>query len=142
MFEAPKLRLSWRRISMSSPTRLAHICRYCNYRARDPYLHFNASISFPGVSKHLRIRCVCCLTTTNASSSSRAWSSTAGGLAIVRFGYDYCTMASGGQTGGIGRLRCDQRWWLRGVDDGFATAGRSRAMGMTGGCRVQVTFQP
>ena len=48
------------------------------------YLHFNASMSFPGVSRHLRIRCVCCLTTASASSSSLAWSSTAGGLAMAR----------------------------------------------------------
>ena len=47
------------------------------------HLHFNASISFPGVSKHLRIRCVCCLTTVRASSNSLAWSSTAGGEAMI-----------------------------------------------------------
>ena len=43
------------------------------------YLHFNASINFPGVSRHLLICTVCCLTTCSASSSRRCWSSTGGG---------------------------------------------------------------
>ena len=46
------------------------------------YLHFSASISLPGVSRHRRMRTVCCLTTVKASSSSRAWSSTPGGDAM------------------------------------------------------------
>lgn len=41
-------------------------------------------MSFPGVSRHLRIRADCCRTTPNASSRRRFWSSgTGGGLAIV-----------------------------------------------------------
>jgi hypothetical protein len=41
-------------------------------------------MSFPGVSRHLRIIADCCRTTPNASSRRRFWSSgTGGGLAIV-----------------------------------------------------------
>ena len=40
-------------------------------------------MSFPGVSKHFRISCVCCLTVIRESSSSLAWSSMAGGEAIA-----------------------------------------------------------
>lgn len=40
-------------------------------------------MSFPGVSRHFRIRWVCCLTIIKASSSSLAWSSAAGGEAIA-----------------------------------------------------------
>ena len=47
------------------------------------YLHLSASMSFPGVSKHFRISCVCCLTVIRESSSSLAWSSMAGGEAIA-----------------------------------------------------------
>ena len=47
------------------------------------YLHFRASISLPGVSRHLRIKCVCCRTTASASSRRRAWSSIAGGEAMM-----------------------------------------------------------
>ena len=44
-----------------------------------PYLHFSASMSFPGDSRHRRIKTPCWRTTVNASSSNRAWSSTGGG---------------------------------------------------------------
>lgn len=47
------------------------------------YQHFNASISFPGVSRHFRINDVCCRTATNASSRRRAWSSGAAGVVIA-----------------------------------------------------------
>ena len=36
-------------------------------------------MSFPGASKHRRIKTVCWRTTDKQSSSSRAWSSTGGG---------------------------------------------------------------
>lgn len=45
----------------------------------EAYLHFSASISLPGVSKQRRMSTACWRTTVNASSSSRAWSSTGGG---------------------------------------------------------------
>jgi hypothetical protein len=35
-------------------------------------------MSLPGVSRHLRMRDVCCRTATKASSSRRAWSSGGG----------------------------------------------------------------
>jgi hypothetical protein len=47
--------------------------------AEGSYLHLRASISFPGVSKHLRMSCVCCRTWIKASSSNLPWSSMAGG---------------------------------------------------------------
>ena len=54
------------------------------------YLHLRASISFPGVSKHLRISCVCWRTIIMASSSNLAWSSTPGGEAIVLSMHSAC----------------------------------------------------
>lgn len=62
-----------------SPTMHLHR-RHCRSSA---YLHLSASISFPGVSRHRRMSIVCWRTTASASSSSRAWSSTGGGDAIV-----------------------------------------------------------
>ena len=44
--------------------------------------HFRASMSFPGVSRHLRIWLACCLTIPSASSSRRPWSSAVGADAI------------------------------------------------------------
>lgn len=49
-------------------------------------LHLRASMSLPGVSRQRRIRSVCWRTTVKASSSSRAWSSTSGGDAILKQG--------------------------------------------------------
>ena len=49
------------------------------------YLHLSASMSFPGVSKQRRIITVCCLTTAKASSGSRAWSSTGGGVVAMLY---------------------------------------------------------
>jgi hypothetical protein len=43
-------------------------------------------MSLPGVSRQRRIRSVCWRTTVKASSSSRAWSSTSGGDAILKQG--------------------------------------------------------
>ena len=40
-------------------------------------------MSWPGVSRHLRISDVCWRTATRASSSRRAWSSAGAGVAIV-----------------------------------------------------------
>lgn len=51
---------------------------------RATYQHFKASISFPGVSRHLRIRDVCWRTATSASSRRRAWSSSVAGEVIVK----------------------------------------------------------
>jgi hypothetical protein len=48
------------------------------------YQHFRASISFPGVSRHLRIRVVCWRTAMRASSRRRAWSSGGAGFDMVR----------------------------------------------------------
>lgn len=45
--------------------------------------HFRASISFPGVSKHLRMSAVCWRTATRASSRRRAWSSGGAGVDIL-----------------------------------------------------------
>lgn len=43
-------------------------------------------MSFPGVSRHLRIWLACCLTMPSASSSRRPWSSADGGDAISFIG--------------------------------------------------------
>lgn len=51
----------------------------CLHAGDAAHLHFRASMSFPGVSRHRRIRTVCWRTTVKASSSSLAWSSTGGG---------------------------------------------------------------
>jgi hypothetical protein len=45
--------------------------------------HFRASISFPGVSRHLRIKAVCWRTAMRASSRRRAWSSGGAGVDMV-----------------------------------------------------------
>lgn len=48
------------------------------------YQHFRASISLPGVSRHLRMTEVCCRTATKASSRRRAWSSGGAGVAMMQ----------------------------------------------------------
>lgn len=60
------------------------------------HLHFKASMSFPGVSKHRRIKTVCCRTTVEASSSNRAWSSTGGGEDSMVTGMN-CAQLYGGR---------------------------------------------
>lgn len=45
--------------------------------------HLRASISLPGVSRHLRIWTACCRTTPRASSSRRPWSSWVGGFVAI-----------------------------------------------------------
>lgn len=47
------------------------------------YQHLRASMSFPGMSRHLRIRPVWWRTASRASLSRRAWSSGGAGVAIM-----------------------------------------------------------
>ena len=53
------------------------------YAGEMTYQHFSASMSFPGVSRHLRINAVCWRTAMRASSSRRAWSSGGAGADIL-----------------------------------------------------------
>ncbi len=78
------------------------------------YLHFSASMSFPGVSRHLRMSTLCWRTMVKASSSSRAWSSTGGGgdaMMVVELGMIARTFT---ETTGL-PWRCHElqayRWW-------------------------------
>src|SRR5271156_746218 len=60
------------------------------------YPHLSASISFPGVSRHLRIIMDCCRTTPNASSNNLPWSSIAAGGVVAM-----TALPSGGLCGEI-----------------------------------------